>query len=121
MSGFWSITLYNNEHFFHPNSQKPYSRGTKNRNLRKGADGSLTLYVATKSPGADKESNWLRHYSARKFSNDGQTISPRTDHRQLGISLGVTETRMEDKVGGALECSDGIRGECGIEFGATSR
>jgi hypothetical protein len=51
VSGFWSMTLYNNEHFFHPNTQKRYSLGTKNKNLRKGADGSLTLYVGAKSPG----------------------------------------------------------------------
>jgi hypothetical protein len=59
VSGFWSMTPYNNEHFFHPNAQKRYSLGTKNKGLRKGADGSLTLYVAAKSPGADKDSNWL--------------------------------------------------------------
>jgi hypothetical protein len=28
-------------------------------NLKKNADGSLTLYVQKASPGADKESNWL--------------------------------------------------------------
>jgi hypothetical protein len=38
---------------------KRYSLGTKNKNLKKGADGSLTLHVGSKSPGADKESNWL--------------------------------------------------------------
>ena len=27
--------------------------------LIKGADGSLTLYIQNKSPGADKEANWL--------------------------------------------------------------
>jgi len=59
VSGFWSMTLYNDEHFFHPNAQQRYSLGTKNKNLRKGADGALTLYVGAKSPGADKESNWL--------------------------------------------------------------
>jgi len=59
VSGFWSMTLYNNEHFFNPNALRRYSLGTKNRNLRKGADGSLTLYVGARSPGADKESNWL--------------------------------------------------------------
>jgi hypothetical protein len=59
VSGFWSMTLYNNDHFFHPNPLKRYSLGTKNKNLRKGADGSLTLYVGSKPPGADKEPNWL--------------------------------------------------------------
>ena len=35
------------------------SRPAKNKSLQKGANGSLTLYVGVKSPGADKESNWL--------------------------------------------------------------
>ena len=59
VSGFWSMTLYNNDHFFHPNDLKRYSLGTKNKNLKKGVDGSLTLYVGAKSPGSDKETNWL--------------------------------------------------------------
>jgi hypothetical protein len=59
VNGFWSMTLYNKEHFFHPNDLKRYSLGTKNTTLRRNDDGSLTLYAGTKSPGADKESNWL--------------------------------------------------------------
>lgn len=59
VSGFWSMTLYNNEHFFNPNALKRFSLGTKNKNLKKNGDDSLTLYVGTKSPGADKEANWL--------------------------------------------------------------
>ena len=27
--------------------------------MKRNADGSLTLYAGTKSPGKDKESNWL--------------------------------------------------------------
>ena len=57
--GFWSLTLYNEHHFFHPNDLKRFSLGTKNKGLKRNADGSLTLYVGPKSPGADKESNWL--------------------------------------------------------------
>ncbi len=59
VNGFWSLTLYNKEHFFHPNDLKRYSLGTKNKTLKRGSDGTLTLYAGAKSPGADKESNWL--------------------------------------------------------------
>ncbi len=33
VNGFWSMTLYNEHHFFHPNDLKRYSLGTKNRGL----------------------------------------------------------------------------------------
>jgi hypothetical protein len=59
VEGFWSMTLYNKEHFFHANDLKRYSLGTKNKTLKRNADGSLTLYAGAKSPGADKDSNWL--------------------------------------------------------------
>ncbi len=59
VSGFWSMTLYNEHHFFHPNDLGRYSLGTKNKNLVDNADGSLTLYAGAKSPGADKETNWV--------------------------------------------------------------
>jgi hypothetical protein len=53
------VTLYNDVHLFHPNPLGRYSLGTKNKNLKYNADGSLTLYTGSKSPGQDKESNWL--------------------------------------------------------------
>ncbi len=59
VDGFWSLTLYNKYHFFHPNTLKRYSLGTKNKTLRRNADGSLTIYAGARSPGKDKESNWL--------------------------------------------------------------
>jgi hypothetical protein len=59
VNGFWSLTLYNDKHLFHPNDLKRYSLGTKNKNLKRNADGSLTLYAGAKSPGGDKETNWL--------------------------------------------------------------
>jgi hypothetical protein len=59
VNGFWSLTMYNEHHFFYPNDLKRYSLGTKNKSLKRNADGSLTLYAGNKSPGSDKESNWL--------------------------------------------------------------
>jgi hypothetical protein len=59
VKGFWSLTLYNEEHFFHANPLNRYSLGTKSKGLKPNADGSLTLYAGSKSPGEEKESNWL--------------------------------------------------------------
>ena len=57
--GFWSLTVYNPEHFFYPNALKRFALGTKNKTLKYNDDGSLTLYLGNKSPGKEKESNWL--------------------------------------------------------------
>jgi hypothetical protein len=59
VSGFWSLTLYNQHHFFHSNPLQRFSLGTKNKNLKTNSDGSLTLYAGAKGPGKDKETNWL--------------------------------------------------------------
>ena len=57
---FWSLTLYNEHHFFHPNDLKRYSLGTKNKNLHYAADGSLTLTASATPPdNEDLRSNWL--------------------------------------------------------------
>ena len=59
VKGFWSLTLYNEQKLFFPNPLNHFSLGTKNKTLQYGADGSLTLYLGAKSPGKDKETNWL--------------------------------------------------------------
>jgi len=60
VNGFWSLTLYNEDHLFSPNPLKRYSLGTKNaKSLKLGTDGSLPLYIQNESPGTDKEANWL--------------------------------------------------------------
>ena len=66
--GFWSLTLYNEHHFFQPNPIKRYSLGTKNKTLKVAGDGSLTLYVQAESPGKDNESNWLPAPKGGDFS-----------------------------------------------------
>jgi hypothetical protein len=58
--GFWSLTLYNEHHFFHPNELNRYSLGTKSKNLHHAADGSLTLTASATPPEDDDlRSNWL--------------------------------------------------------------
>jgi hypothetical protein len=87
VDGFWSLTLYNDHHFFNPNSLKRYSLGTKNTGLKKNADGSLTIYVSATSPGSNKESNWLpapkggfslylRSYGPKQAVIDGTWMPP---------------------------------------------
>jgi len=58
-NGFWSLTLYNQEHFFAPNQIDRYSLGTKNRDLVHNPDGSLTLYVQADPPPEAQRANWL--------------------------------------------------------------
>jgi hypothetical protein len=59
VEGFWSLTLYDEFHFFVPNELGRYSIGTKNLDLKKGADGSLTLHVQADPPEKGLRSNWL--------------------------------------------------------------
>ncbi|CAN7537520.1 DUF1254 domain-containing protein [Phyllobacterium sp. LjRoot231] len=59
VKGFWSLTMYNDVKFFHPNPLNRFSLGTKNKDLKYAEDGSLTLYLGAKSPGKENEANWL--------------------------------------------------------------
>ena len=55
---FWSITMYDPHSFFVPNSINRYAISSW-MPLAKNADGSIDIYVQAKSPGKDKEANWL--------------------------------------------------------------
>ena len=59
VDGFWSLTVYNKEHLFEPNRLNRFSLGTKSQDLKFDPGGSLTLYFQNKSPGTDRESNWV--------------------------------------------------------------
>ncbi len=61
VNAFWSLTMYDGKSQLL--IENPINRYLINSpmlpGMKKNADGSLTLYIQNKSPGADKESNWL--------------------------------------------------------------
>lgn len=90
VKGFWSLTVYDEYHFFFSNPLNRFSLGTKNKSLQYGADGSLTLYLGSKSPGKAKETNWipapaatfsllLRNYWPEQSILDGTWLPPDVD------------------------------------------
>jgi hypothetical protein len=61
VDAFWSVTMYDGKtQLLIKNPIDRYLiNSTMLPELKKNADGSLTLYIQKDSPGADKESNWL--------------------------------------------------------------
>ena len=60
VNAFWSITMYMIDQgwWFVPNKLNKFTVSPRDH-LKANADGSITLYFQTESPGKDKESNWL--------------------------------------------------------------
>jgi hypothetical protein len=58
VNGFWSITMYDKDYFFVPNSLNRYTVSARNKFVT-NPDGSVDLYLQADSPGKAKEANWL--------------------------------------------------------------
>jgi hypothetical protein len=88
VNGFWSLSIYNEHHFFVANEINRFSVGTKNKDLKTAPDGSLTIYVQAEAPtDAVQRANWLpapkgdfslyvRAYWPKKAVTDGTWTPP---------------------------------------------
>ncbi|RHW78053.1 DUF1254 domain-containing protein [Colwellia sp. RSH04] len=70
VDAFWSITMYDHEGFQVANELNRFAIGDRDE-LVYNKDGSLDIYIQAKSPGKDKESNWL----------------PSPDKGELGVTM----------------------------------
>jgi hypothetical protein len=60
VKGFWSMTMYGlPAQLMVSNPIRRYSIGDRTTGLKYGLDGSVTIYVQTRSPGPSLETNWL--------------------------------------------------------------
>jgi hypothetical protein len=91
VNAFWSVTMYGGNHYLVEN---PINRYLINSpmlpDLKKNADGSLTIYIQNASPGAKLQANWLpapagpffmqmRLYWPKKAAIDGLWKPPQVE------------------------------------------
>jgi hypothetical protein len=62
---FWSLTMYGADRYLVPNPIDRYAIGDRTKGLRRGRDGSLTLYIQHRRPGGAASANWLPAPSGR--------------------------------------------------------
>ena len=58
-NAFWSLTMYGKDRYLVPNPIDRYAIGDRTKGLRKGRDGSLTIYVQHGRPNGAAGANWL--------------------------------------------------------------
>jgi hypothetical protein len=58
VEAFWSLTLYDPDFFFVPNSIDRYELSQRNTFVT-NPDGSIDVYIQAESPGKEREPNWL--------------------------------------------------------------
>ena len=87
VNAFWSLTVYDEDSYLVANAINRYALGDRSH-LTSDADGGLTLYIQSESPGKEKESNWLpapkdagfkmalRLYAPKKEVADGTWAPP---------------------------------------------
>lgn len=78
VSAFWSITMYDEEGFQVANPLNRFAIGDRDH-LKFNSDGSLDIYIQHKSPGADRESNWLPSPASGKLGITMRLYGPKPE------------------------------------------
>lgn len=79
VDGFYSLTLYDPTFNFAANPINRYSMGNRTKGIKKDADGGVTIYIQSATPGPEKESNWLPSTSKGSFFLVMRTYIPGPD------------------------------------------
>ena len=86
-NAFWSVTIYGKDRYLVPNPIDRYAIGDRTKGLRRGRDGSLTIYVQHARPRGADAANWLpapsgsfrlamRIYEPRRSVLNGRWLPP---------------------------------------------
>ena len=89
---FWSVTAYGRDRYLVPNPIDRYAIGDRTKGLRRGRDGSLTIYVQNSRPTGAASANWLpvpsgrfhlamRIYEPRRSVLSGTWVPPPVERR----------------------------------------
>ncbi len=86
---FWSVTMYDYQNNYTvPNPINRYSLGSDDP-LKLNADGTVTLYFQSTSPGKDKESNWLPSPATGRWYLNLRAYAPGTATIQSAFNSDV--------------------------------
>jgi hypothetical protein len=91
-NAFWSVTIYGKDRYLVPNPIDRYAIGDRTKGLRRGRDGSLTIYVQHARPKGAAAANWLpapsgsfrlamRIYEPRRSVLNGRWLPPPVKRR----------------------------------------
>jgi hypothetical protein len=91
-NAFWSLTLYGKDRYLVDNPIDRYAIGDRTKGLRRGRDGSLTIYVQHSRPSGAAAANWLpapagefrlalRIYEPRRSVLNGRWLPPLVQRR----------------------------------------
>jgi hypothetical protein len=91
-NAFWSVTIYGKDRYLVPNPIDRYAIGDRTKGLRRGRDGSLTIYVQHSRPPGAAGANWLpapsgsfrlamRIYEPRRSVLNGRWLPPPVERR----------------------------------------